>query len=133
MAEIFDLQSFRTSYIKSIVIMLQNNFRSYCKNSNCSLKPNKLKLREILIRFKHISQIALVENFEEVTLLAESVYSYLSCAYERKINIFESDLNWLIEYVLKTLKMLLRNKKPKDFDLLIQYLKDPQKYSYLLN
>jgi hypothetical protein len=74
-----------------------------------------------------IARIAAAVKFEDVLKLAEVSYVFLKYLKDYRMNVLDPEIQQIIKYIVFTFKMLLTERKPEDFEILVQYLNNPVK------
>ncbi|MCX7877059.1 MAG: hypothetical protein N2510_00290 [Ignavibacteria bacterium] len=74
-----------------------------------------------------IARIASSARMDDVLRLAEVTYVFLKYVRDYRMNLLETEIQQIIKYIIFTFKMLLTNRKPEDFNVLVQHLNNPVK------
>lgn len=74
-----------------------------------------------------IAKISVSIKMNNVCKLAEVSYVFLKYLKDYRINLMDQEIQQIIKYVIFSFKMLLTNRKPEDFNVLVQYLNNPEK------
>ena len=82
------------------------------------------EMNELLRMLAKIS--ASVKN-ADVLKLSEVSYVFLKYLKDYKMDLLDKEIQQIIKYIIFTYKMLLTDRKPEDFEKLVQYLNTPVK------
>lgn len=63
----------------------------------------------------------------DICRLAEVAYVFLKYVKDYRMDILEPEVQQVVKYVIFGFKMLLMNRKPEDFEVLVEYLNNPVK------
>jgi hypothetical protein len=63
----------------------------------------------------------------DVLKLSEVSYVFLKYLKDYRMNLLDAEIQQIIKYIIFTYKMLLTDRKPEDFEILVQYLNNPVK------
>jgi ribonuclease HIII len=74
-----------------------------------------------------IAKISAAVKLYDVLKLAEVSYVFLKYLKDYRMNLFDAEIKQIINYIIFTFKMLLTDRKPEDFNILVQYLNNPVK------
>lgn len=74
-----------------------------------------------------IARISSSVRMNDVLKLAEVTYVFLKYVRDYRMNLLDTEIQQIIKYIIFTFKMLLTNRKPEDFNVLVQHLNDPVK------
>jgi hypothetical protein len=85
------------------------------------------KIDELNYYLRMIAKISAAVKLLDVLKLAEVSYVFLKYLKDYRMNLFDAEIKQIINYIIFTFKMLLTDRKPEDFNILVQYLNNPVK------
>ncbi|HEY3251618.1 MAG TPA: hypothetical protein VGK25_10920 [Ignavibacteria bacterium] len=85
------------------------------------------KINELNHALRLIAKIASNIKLNDVLKLAEVTYVFLKYLKDYRMDLLEPEIQQIVKYVIFTFKMLLTNRKPDDFNVLVQHLNNPVK------
>jgi hypothetical protein len=85
------------------------------------------KVDELNKYLRIIAKISYEVNMEDVLKLSEVSYVFLKYLKDYRMDLMELEIQQIIKYIIFTFKMLLTDRKPEDFNILVQYLNNPVK------
>ncbi|HWA06914.1 MAG TPA: hypothetical protein VG961_10225 [Ignavibacteria bacterium] len=85
------------------------------------------KISELNNALRLIAKIAAVIKNNDVLKLAEVTYVFLKYVKDYRMDMQEPEVQQIIKYIIFTFKMLLTERKPEDFNVLVQHLNNPVK------
>lgn len=85
------------------------------------------KIDELNYYLRMIAKISAAVKLPDVLKLAEVSYVFLKYLKDYRMNLFDAEIKQIINYIIFTFKMLLTDRKPEDFNILVQYLNNPVK------
>ena len=85
------------------------------------------KISELNNALRLIAKIAAVIRNNDVLKLAEVTYVFLKYVKDYRMDMQEPEVQQIIKYIIFTFKMLLTDRKPEDFNVLVQHLNNPVK------
>jgi len=74
-----------------------------------------------------IAKIASSVKLRDVLKLAEVAYVFLKYVKDYRMDLLDPEIQQIVKYIIFTFKMLLTNRKPEDFNVLVQHLNNPVK------
>jgi hypothetical protein len=74
-----------------------------------------------------IAKLALSIKASDVCKLAEVTYVFLKYLKDYRMDLLDPEIQQIVKYIVFTFKMLLTDRRPEDFDVLVQYLNNPVK------
>lgn len=63
----------------------------------------------------------------DVLKLSEVSYVFLKYLKDYRMDLLDAEIKQIVKYIIFTYKMLLTDRKPEDFEILVQYLNNPVK------
>ncbi len=85
------------------------------------------KISELNNALRLIAKIsAAIKNIDALKL-AEVTYVFLKYVKDYRMDMQEPEIQQIVKYIIFTFKMLLTNRKPEDFNVLVQHLNNPVK------
>lgn len=72
-----------------------------------------------------IAKISSSAKMKDVLKLAEVSYVFLKYVKDYRMDLLDAEIQQIIKYIIFTFKMLLTNRKPEDFNVLVQHLNNP--------
>jgi hypothetical protein len=85
------------------------------------------KISELNNALRLIAKIAASIRMPDVLKLAEVTYVFLKYVKDYRMDLQEPEIRQIVKYIIFTFKMLLTNRKPEDFNVLVQHLNNPVK------
>lgn len=85
------------------------------------------KISEINNALRLIAKISAAIKDYDTLKLAEVTYVFLKYIKDYRMDMQEIEIQQIIKYIIFTFKMLLTNRKPEDFNVLVQHLNNPVK------
>ncbi len=85
------------------------------------------KISELNNALRLIARIAAAIKNNDVLKLAEVTYVFLKYVKDYRMDMQEPEVQQIIKYIIFTFKMLLTDRKPEDFNVLVQHLNNPVK------
>lgn len=85
------------------------------------------KISELNNALRLIAKIAAAIKNNDVLKLAEVTYVFLKYVKDYRMDMQEPEVKQIIKYIIFTFKMLLTERKPEDFNVLVQHLNNPVK------
>jgi len=85
------------------------------------------KISELNNALRLIAKIAAAIKNKDVLKLAEVTYVFLKYVKDYRMDMQEPEVQQIIKYIIFTFKMLLTDRKPEDFNVLVQHLNNPVK------
>jgi hypothetical protein len=85
------------------------------------------KISELNNALRLIAKISAAIKYNDVLKLAEVTYVFLKYVKDYRMDMQEPEVQQIIKYIIFTFKMLLTNRKPEDFNVLVQHLNNPVK------
>jgi len=85
------------------------------------------RIDELNNSLRLIARISSTVRMQDVLKLSEVSYVFLKYLKDYRMNLLEPEIQQILKYVIFTFKMLLTNRKPEDFNVLVQYLNNPVK------
>ncbi len=85
------------------------------------------KVDELNNALRLIAKISGGVKMKDVLKLAEVAYVFLKYLKDYRMNLLDPEIQQIIKYIIFTFKMLLTDRKPEDFNVLVQYLNNPVK------
>jgi hypothetical protein len=85
------------------------------------------KIDELNSYLRMLAKIAAAVKLNDILKLAEVSYVFLKYLKDYRMNLLDAEIQQIIKYVIFTFKMLLTDRKPEDFNVLVQYLNNPVK------
>ena len=85
------------------------------------------KISELNNALRLIAKISASIGDSDVLKLAEVTYVFLKYVKDYRMDMLEPEIQQIIKYIIFTFKMLLTNRKPEDFNVLVQHLNNPVK------
>jgi hypothetical protein len=85
------------------------------------------KIRELNNALRLIAKISAAIKMNDVLKLAEVTYVFLKYVKDYRMDLREAEIQQIVKYIIFTFKMLLTNRKPEDFNVLVQHLNNPVK------
>jgi hypothetical protein len=105
--------------------------KSFTGISNFSGEYSKFealdKVGELNNALRLIAKISSSVRLNDVLKLAEVTYVFLKYIKDYRMDMLEAEIQQIIKYIIFTFKMLLTNRKPDDFSVLVQHLNNPVK------
>ena len=85
------------------------------------------KISELNNALRLIAKIAAAIKNNDVLKLAEVTYVFLKYVKDYRMDMQEPEVKQIIKYIIFTFKMLLTDRRPEDFNVLVQHLNNPVK------
>jgi hypothetical protein len=85
------------------------------------------KISELNNALRMIAKISAIVKLNDVLKLAEVTYVFLKYVKDYRMDLMEPEIKQIVKYIIFTFKMLLTNRKPEDFNVLVQHLNNPVK------
>lgn len=85
------------------------------------------KISELNNALRLIAKISAAIKNRDVLKLAEVTYVFLKYVKDYRMDMQEAEVQQIIKYIIFTFKMLLTDRKPEDFNVLVQHLNNPVK------
>jgi hypothetical protein len=85
------------------------------------------KISELNNALRLIAKIAAIIKMNDVLKLAEVTYVFLKYVKDYRMDLMEPEIKQIVKYIIFTFKMLLTDRKPEDFNVLVQHLNNPVK------
>lgn len=85
------------------------------------------KIGELNNALRMIAKISAIVKLNDVLKLAEVTYVFLKYVKDYRMDLMEPEIKQIVKYIIFTFKMLLTNRKPEDFNVLVQHLNNPVK------
>lgn len=85
------------------------------------------KIGELNNALRLIAKISAAIKNRDVLKLAEVTYVFLKYVKDYRMDMQEAEVQQIIKYIIFTFKMLLTERKPEDFNVLVQHLNNPVK------
>ncbi len=85
------------------------------------------KIDELNYYLRMIAKISSAVKLYDILKLAEVSYVFLKYLKDYRMDLFDAEIKQIINYIIFTFKMLLTDRKPEDFNILVQYLNNPVK------
>lgn len=85
------------------------------------------KIDELNNALRLIAKISAAAKMKDVLKLAEVSYVFLKYLKDYRMDLLDAEIQQIIKYIIFTFKMLLTDRKPEDFNVLVQYLNNPVK------
>jgi hypothetical protein len=83
------------------------------------------KISELNNSLRLIAKISSIVRLRDVLKLAEVTYVFLKYVKDYRMDLMEPEIKQIVKYIIFTFKMLLTNRKPEDFNVLVQHLNNP--------
>ena len=85
------------------------------------------KINELNNTLRMMAKIAFTVKMMDLIKLSEVSYVFLKYVKDYRMDLLDSEIQQIIKYIIFTFKMILTNRKPDDFNVLVQYLNNPVK------
>jgi hypothetical protein len=85
------------------------------------------KISELNNALRLIAKISAAIKNNDTLKLAEVTYVFLKYVKDYRMDMQEPEIQQIVKYIIFTFKMLLTNRKPEDFNVLVQHLNNPVK------
>lgn len=72
-----------------------------------------------------IARISSSVKMKDSLKLAEVSYVFLKYVKDYRMDLMDSEIQQILKYIIFTFKMLLTDRRPEDFNVLVQYLNNP--------
>ncbi len=121
--------------METVLFKMKYLVKEFEKNfTNVSSSDGEYTKFEILDEIDNLNNLlrmlakisASVKN-SDVLKLSEVSYVFLKYLKDYRMNLLDAEIQQIIKYIIFTFKMLLTDRKPEDFDVLVQYLNNPVK------
>jgi hypothetical protein len=121
--------------METVLFKMKYLVKEFEKNfTNVSRSDGEYSKFEILDEIDNLNNLlrmlakisASVKN-SDVLKLSEVSYVFLKYLKDYRMNLLDAEIQQIIKYIIFTFKMLLTDRKPEDFDVLVQYLNNPVK------
>jgi len=114
--------------MKYLVKEFEKNFTNL---SNAEGKYSKFEMLDEIDNLNNLLRMlakisAAVKNVD-VLKLSEVSYVFLKFFKDYRMDLLDAEIQQIVKYIIFTYKMLLTDRKPEDFDILVQYLNNPVK------
>lgn len=124
-----------TQSIDTVLFKMKYLVKEFEKNfTNLSRSEGELSKFEMLDEIDNLNNLlrmlakisASVKNVD-VLKLSEVSYVFLKYLKDYRMDLLDAEIQQIVKYIIFTYKMLLTDRKPEDFDILVQYLNNPVK------
>lgn len=85
------------------------------------------KVSELNNALRMIAKISAAIKHNDLLKLAEVTYVFLKYVKDYRMEMQEPEIQQIIKYIIFTFKMLLTDRKPEDFNVLVRHLNNPVK------
>jgi len=85
------------------------------------------KIDELNNYLRLIAKLALSVKALDVCKLSEVSYVFLKYLKDYRMDLLDPEIQQILKYMIFTFKMLLTDRRPEDFNVLVQYLNNPVK------
>lgn len=85
------------------------------------------KISELNNALRMIAKISAAIKHNDLLKLAEVTYVFLKYVKDYRMDMQEPEIQQIIKYIIFTFKMLLTDRKPEDFNVLVRHLNNPVK------
>jgi hypothetical protein len=85
------------------------------------------KIDELNNYLRLIAKLAVSVKALDVCKLSEVSYVFLKYLKDYRMDLLDPEIQQILKYMIFTFKMLLTDRKPEDFNVLVQYLNNPVK------
>lgn len=85
------------------------------------------RIDELNYYLRMLAKIAAAVKLNDILKLAEVSYVFLKYLKDYRMDLLDAEIQQIIKYIIFTFKMLLTDRKPEDFNVLVQYLNNPVK------
>jgi len=85
------------------------------------------KISELNNALRMIAKISAAIKNNDLLKLAEVTYVFLKYVKDYRMDMQEPEVQQIIKYIIFTFKMILTERKPEDFNVLVQHLNNPVK------
>jgi hypothetical protein len=85
------------------------------------------KIDELNNALRLIAKISSAVKMKDILKLAEVAYVFLKYLKDYRMDLMDPEIQQIVKYIIFTFKMLLTDRKPEDFNVLVQYLNNPVK------
>lgn len=114
--------------LKYIVKEFEKSFKSIESLKGEYSKFDALeKITELNNALRLIAKISAEVKLYDVLKLAEVTYVFLKYVKDYRMDLLEPEIQQIVKYIIFTFKMLLTNRKPEDFSVLVRHLNNPVK------
>ncbi len=112
--------------LRYLVKEFEKSFNEICMLTGQFSKFDALdKIDELNNALKLIAKISLAAKLRDELKLAEVSYVFLKYIKDYRINLYDAEIQQIIKYIIFTFKMLLTDRKPDDFNVLVHHLNNP--------
>jgi hypothetical protein len=114
--------------LRYLVKEFEKSFKSVTDEQNTYDRFEALeKINELNHLLRLIAKLSSSVKMTDVLRLAEVTYVFLKYIKDYRMDLLDTEIQQIIKYIIFTFKMLLTNRKPEDFHVLVQYLNNPVK------
>jgi|GEM_PF-1211830 len=114
--------------MKYLVKEFEKTFLAISKLSGEYSKFDALeKIDDLNNAMRLIAKISSSVKMQDILKLAEVSYVFLKYVKDYRMDVLDAEIQQIIKYIIFTFKMLLTNRKPEDFNVLVQHLNNPVK------
>jgi len=114
--------------LKYLIKEFEKSFTVICNLTGEYSKFDAIeKISELNNVLRLIAKIAATIKMYDVLKLAEVTYVFLKYVKDYRMDLQEPEIRQIVKYIIFTFKMLLTNRKPEDFNVLVQHLNNPVK------
>lgn len=114
--------------LKYLIKEFEKSFTVICNLTGEYSKFDAIeKISELNNALRLIAKIAATIKMYDVLKLAEVTYVFLKYVKDYRMDLQEPEIRQIVKYIIFTFKMLLTNRKPEDFNVLVQHLNNPVK------
>jgi hypothetical protein len=85
------------------------------------------KISELNNALRMIAKISAAIRQNDLLKLAEVTYVFLKYVKDYRMDMQEPEIQQIVKYIIFTFKMLLTDRKPEDFNVLVRHLNNPVK------
>jgi len=85
------------------------------------------RCEELINYLRLMAKLAHTVRAAEICRLAEVAYVFLKYVKDYRMDLLEPEIQQVVKYIIFSFKMLLMNRKPEDFEVLVEYLNNPVK------
>jgi hypothetical protein len=85
------------------------------------------KINDLNNTIRMIAKIASSMKMYDLLKLSEVTYVFLKYLKDYRMDLLDAEIQQIIKYIIFTFKMILTNKKPDDFNILVRHLNNPVK------
>ena len=114
--------------LKYLVKQFERSFLSINEITGEYRKYDALeKIDELNNSLRMIAKISSSAKFFDTLKLSEVSYVFLKYLKDYRMDLQDAEIQQILKYIIFTFKMLLTQRKPEDFNVLVQYLNNPVK------